>query len=72
MNAIVIIFYKAIKNSRLFFNIVNLNFFDFFYLELLLFSFIILYYNISKYQDSGKVMIFFNTKIAQNMYYLLN
>lgn len=72
INAIVIIFYNAIQNSKLSFNVIKINFFSFFYFKTLVFLFVIIYYAISKYQDSKKIIIPFDRKIMQSIYFFLN
>lgn len=44
----------------------------FFCFEILELLFGMIYYSINKYQDGKKVIILFNTKIIQNIYYSLN
>lgn len=58
----VIIFYKAIQNSRVSINIATSDFFGFFYFKILAFLFAIVYYDINKHQDGGKILNFFDKK----------
>lgn len=72
VDAIIIVFYKTIQQSKLFFTIAILNFFSFFHLKILAFLFAIVYCGKNKYQDSEKVIIPFNGKTAQSIYFFLN
>ena len=69
VDAIVIIFDKATRNTELTFNLVTAKCFDSFCAEMLAFLFAIIYYSISKYQSRNKVVRPFNRKIIQSLYY---
>lgn len=64
VDTIIIIFYKVTRNSVLFFNILILDFFSFLCSKMLAFLFVMVYCDISKYQDGEKIMIFFDRKTA--------
>ena len=64
INAIVIIFYKVIHNTKLAFNLVITRYLNFFYAKVLIFLFIIIYCSKNKYQNKNKVIKSFDRKIA--------
>lgn len=68
IEVIVIIFYKATCNTKFIFNITTIEFFDPFCIKMLLFLFIMIYYNIKEYQSRNKVIQHYNEKIAKIVY----
>lgn len=72
IDVIVNVFYQSTYNTRLAFNPVIPKFFTLFGFEILAFLFGIIYYKINKYQDSIKIVIFFNKKIVFNIYFNIN
>lgn len=64
VDVIVIIFYKAIYNARLGFNLAITEFFDFFHIGILVFLFIMIHCSINKYQSGNKVFRPFDRKIV--------
>lgn len=69
---IITIIYKTTQNSRLFFNAIIYNFFGFFCPRILTFLFAIVYCSINNYQDSRKIIIFFDRKTVQSLYFFMN
>ncbi len=68
--AIVIVFYKATRNSGLAFNLATTDFFKSFCAGMLVFLFAMIHCGIREYQSRVKVVRPFDGKIAQSMYCL--
>lgn len=70
--AIIFIFYIANQKFLLTSNTASINFLNIFYPNILVFLFAMIYYNISKYQNSRKVMILFDKKIELSTNYFFD
>ncbi len=72
VDAIVSVFYKAACSARLEFNPATTDFFTSFCPGMLAFLFAMVHCGISEYQGGAKVVIPFDGKIAQSMYFNIN
>ncbi len=72
VEAIVIVFYKATRNTGLAFNPATTDFFEPFCAGMLAFLFAMIHCGMREYQSGVKVVRPFDRKIAQSMYYLYN
>ncbi len=68
VEAIISIFYKMTRNTRLVFNLTITDFFEPFCTRMLAFLFAIIYCSIREYQSEIKVIKLFKRKIAQSIY----